>query len=51
MPFSFILTILYLENRFDYKDNMQDINNCLRYSILVGSVYTMKGVEKLFRFS
>ena len=43
--FLFLLTILYFETRFDYEDNMQDINNWLGYSILVCSAYKIIGVE------
>ena len=39
--FSFLLTILYFETRFDYDDNMQDIYNWLGDSILIGSAYKM----------
>ena len=48
--FSFLSNILYFETRFDYENNMQDINNWLGDSILVGSAYNMIGVEPLFRF-
>ena len=30
---------------------MQHIDNCLKYSIVVGSEYKMMGVEYLFSFS
>ena len=44
----FILsTILYFETIFDYDDTMNDINNRLGDSILVGSAYKMIGVEPL----
>ena len=49
--FSFISTILYFDTRLYYDVTMQDINNCLGYSILVGSTYNMIRVEPLFRFS
>ena len=39
--FSFLSTILYFETRFDYEDTMQDIDNWLGDSILIGSVYKM----------
>ena len=32
-------TILYFENIFDYDDTMQDINNWLGDSILIGLAY------------
>ena len=47
MFFSFLSTILYLETSFDYDDTMQDIDNWLGDSILVGSAYKMIGVEPL----
>ena len=34
-------TILYFENIFDYDDTMQDINNWLGDSILIGLAYKM----------
>ena len=51
MFFSFLSTILYLETSFDYDDTMQDIDNWLGDSILIGPAYNMIGVEPLFRFS
>ena len=49
--FSFLSTILYFETIFDYDNTMQDIDNWLVDSILVGSSYKMVGIEPLFRFS
>ena len=45
--FLFLSTILYFETIFDYDNTMQDIDNCLGDSILVGSEYKMMGVEPL----
>ena len=51
MLFLFFLTIIYFENIFDFDYTMQDIDNWLGYSILVGFAYKMMGVEPIFRFS
>ena len=37
--FSFLSNILYFETIFDYDNTMQDINNWLGYSLLIGSAY------------
>ena len=51
--FLFISTILYFETRFYYDDTMQDINNWLVDSILIGSSYkvTIDIARASFRFS
>ena len=48
--FLFLSNILYFYNRFYFAITLQDIDNCLGDSILLGSVYKMMGVEPLFRF-
>ena len=50
MLFSFPSTILYFKTVFDYDATMQDIDNWLVDSILVGSAYNMIGLEPLFGF-
>ena len=37
----FLSTIIYLETIFDYDDTMQDINNWVGDSILIGYAYKM----------
>ena len=49
----FLSTIIYLETIFDYDDTMQDINNWVGDSILIGYAYNMT-VDRgrtSFRFS
>ena len=51
--FLFLSTILYFETIFDYDDTIQDIDNWLVDSILIGSAYkiTFYRVRTSFRFS
>ena len=51
--FLFLSTILYLDTRFDYDDNMQDIDKWLVDYILIGSAYniTVYRDRNSFRFS
>ena len=49
----FLSTIIYLETIFDYDDTMQDINNWVGDSILIGYAYkmTVDRGRTSFRFS